>query len=75
MGSWAQLLDHIRLVLRGDALERAAQELLDGQRTDADLRRALIVHPRAAPDGTGLAPGIQVALEVLRPGEQPRHQR
>ncbi len=33
-------------------------------------RRALIVHPRAAAPGLGLAPGIQVALQVLRPGER-----
>jgi gentisate 1,2-dioxygenase len=32
-------------------------------------RTALIVHPRATEPGLGLAPGIQVALHVLRPGE------
>jgi gentisate 1,2-dioxygenase len=57
------------VVLRRDAIEQAVQRLLEEPRADADLRRALIVHPRAAPHGTGLAPGIQVALEVLRPGE------
>jgi gentisate 1,2-dioxygenase len=31
-------------------------------------RRSLIVHPHE--NGTGLAPGIQVALDVLRPGER-----
>ncbi|MDX2169557.1 MAG: hypothetical protein SF182_20985, partial [Deltaproteobacteria bacterium] len=33
-------------------------------------RRALIVHPRATAPGLGLAPGIQVALQVLKPGER-----
>lgn len=39
-------------------------------------RRRLIVHPRSASPGFGLTPGIQVALEVLRPGERtaPRRQ-
>ena len=34
-------------------------------------RRSLIVHPNAGV-GSGLAPGIQVALEVLQPGERTR---
>lgn len=33
-------------------------------------RRALIAHPRYEGKGHGLAPGIQVALEVLLPGEE-----
>jgi gentisate 1,2-dioxygenase len=33
-------------------------------------RRSLIVHPRSEEPGLGLAPGIQVSLEVLLPGEQ-----
>lgn len=33
-------------------------------------RRSLIVHPAASEPGLGLAPGIQVALEVLLPGER-----
>src|SRR5262245_7149400 len=37
----------------------------------ADGRRAtLIVHPNAPPGAPGLAPGIQVTLSVLKPGEQ-----
>lgn len=38
-------------------------------RPDDGRRRSLIVHPKAAEPGLGLAPGIQVALEVLLPGE------
>ena len=33
-------------------------------------RRSLIVHPRAEAPGLGLAPGVTVSLEVLRPGEE-----
>lgn len=42
----------------------------------ADSRRRLIVHPRSTGPGLGLTPGIQVVLEVLRPGERtmPRRQ-
>lgn len=32
-------------------------------------RESLIVHPRSAPGAPGLAPGIQVILSVLKPGE------
>jgi gentisate 1,2-dioxygenase len=35
-------------------------------------RSALIVHPRAREPGLGLAPGIRVSLNVLRPGERTR---
>src|SRR4051794_23581763 len=33
-------------------------------------RRSLIAHPRSEEPGLGLAPGIQVTLEVLLPGEK-----
>jgi gentisate 1,2-dioxygenase len=33
-------------------------------------RRSLIVHPRSQGPGAGLAPGIEVALDVLLPGER-----
>ena len=33
-------------------------------------RSAWIVHPRAEAPGLGLAPGIRVSLDVLKPGEQ-----
>jgi gentisate 1,2-dioxygenase len=35
-------------------------------------RSSLIVHPAATEPGLGLAPGIRVALNVLRPGERTR---
>src|SRR5713226_6713255 len=33
-------------------------------------RSALIVHPYSKPPGLGLAPGIQVSINVLQPGER-----
>ncbi len=45
-------------------------ERLTAQPAPANGRRsALIVHPRAQEPGLGLAPGIQVSLDVLLPGE------
>jgi gentisate 1,2-dioxygenase len=38
-------------------------------RPDDGRRRSLIVHPQAEAPGLGLAPGVEVALEVLLPGE------
>jgi gentisate 1,2-dioxygenase len=38
-------------------------------------RRSLVVHPHATEPGLGLAPSIQVALEVLLPGERTEPQR
>jgi len=46
-------------------IERLASEPLPAN----GRRRSLIVHPLAG-KGHGLAPGIQVALEVLKPGER-----
>lgn len=46
---------------------------LTGLPVPPDGRRvSLIVHPRATEPGLGLAPGIRVALEVLKPGERTR---
>ena len=33
-------------------------------------REAMLIHPRAAAPGKGLAPGIRVVLSVLKPGEE-----
>jgi gentisate 1,2-dioxygenase len=39
---------------------------------ESGRRTSLIVHPSATGPGFGLAPGIQVSLQVLRPGERTR---
>lgn len=53
--------------------ERIAAEIerLSSLPSPPDGRRAsLVVHPMSEPPGLGLAPGIQVRLEVLLPGER-----
>lgn len=50
-------------------IERETTRLAEADATDG-TRRTLIAHPSAMSPGLGLAPGIQVALEVLRPGER-----
>src|SRR5206468_7365495 len=57
------------VALRRADITRAVDQLLDSERGDAGLRRFVAVHPRAG-NGIGLAPGIEVAVEVLAPGEQ-----
>ena len=60
------------LVIPRAAIE-AEVERLAGLAPPADGRRqSLIVHPSAREPGLGLAPGIRVTLEVLRPGERTR---
>ena len=62
------------VALRRAQIEAAVDTLLAGPRSSDDLRRLLVVHPRAGA-GTGLAPGIEVAIEVLAPGETARPPR
>ncbi|MEY2451309.1 MAG: hypothetical protein QOD92_883 [Acidimicrobiaceae bacterium] len=62
------------VVLRRAQIEAAVDTLLAGSRGSDDLRRLLVVHPRAG-GGTGLAPGIEVAIEALAPGETARAPR
>lgn len=60
------------LLIPGESLEAEAERLAALPRPENGRRRSLIVHPRATAPGLGLAPGIQVALEVLLPGERTR---
>jgi gentisate 1,2-dioxygenase len=62
------------VALRRAEIDRAVDDLLARPRHDTDLRRVLLVHPRAG-HGTGLAPGIEVSIEVLAPGEDARPPR
>jgi gentisate 1,2-dioxygenase len=53
-------------------IDAEIERLADAPRPDDGRRRSLIVHPAALPQAPGLAPGIQVALNVLKPGERTR---
>jgi mannose-6-phosphate isomerase-like protein (cupin superfamily) len=58
------------VVIRRDDIEAEIGRLASLPRPDDGRRRSLIVHPDAEEPGLGLAPGIEVALEVLLPGEE-----
>ena len=58
------------LVVTREDLAAEIDRLASIDRPADGRRRSLIVHPRAEEPGLGLAPGIQVALEVLLPGEE-----
>jgi gentisate 1,2-dioxygenase len=60
------------LVIPRARLEAEIERLARLPKPADGRRRALIVHPRAQAPGLGLAPGIQVALNVLQPGERTR---
>jgi gentisate 1,2-dioxygenase len=40
------------------------------ERPDNGKRAAMLVHPRSSPPGLGLAPGVDVTINVLKPGER-----
>lgn len=51
-------------------IEAEVTRLADSPAPANGRRASLIVHPNAREPGLGLAPGIRVTLNVLRPGEQ-----
>lgn len=57
------------VVIPKQAIMREVEKLCDAPRPDNGWRSALIVHPRATAPGLGLAPGIDVTINVLLPGE------
>lgn len=57
------------VVIPKEAIDAEIGRLAGLDRPANGRRRSLIVHPRHVGKGPGLAPGIQVALEVLLPGE------
>src|SRR5258708_30109880 len=57
------------VVIPKAAIDAEIDRLASLPRPANGRRRALIVHPRAD-TGNGLAPGIEVALDVLLPGER-----
>jgi gentisate 1,2-dioxygenase len=60
------------VVIPREAIEAEVERLASLERPADGRRRSLIVHPRAQAPGLGLAPGIQVSLDVLLPGERTR---
>jgi gentisate 1,2-dioxygenase len=58
------------VVIRAAELRAEVERLASLAPPPNGRRVSLIVHPMAEPPGLGLAPGIQVRLEVLLPGER-----
>jgi len=57
------------IVISKEEIDREIERLADLDRPANGRRQALITHPKAQAPGLGLAPGIQVTLSVLKPGE------
>jgi gentisate 1,2-dioxygenase len=57
------------IVITKEEIEAEAKRLASAPLPLDGRRRALIVHPNSSV-GNGLAPGIQVSLDVLKPGER-----
>lgn len=57
------------VLIRRDQIEAEIERLADGPIPDNGRRESLIVHPASVERGLGLAPGTEVRLSVLRPGE------
>jgi gentisate 1,2-dioxygenase len=57
------------VVIPKQAILREVERLCDVARPDNGWRSSLIVHPSAVAPGLGLAPGIDVTINVLLPGE------
>ncbi|WP_063052490.1 hypothetical protein [Nocardia arthritidis] len=51
-------------------IEQEIQRLAEGERGPDGRRGGLIVHPWSTAPGLGLAPGVDVTIEVLKPGER-----
>jgi gentisate 1,2-dioxygenase len=60
------------LVIRRADIEAEIERLAALRRPENGRRNSLVVHPCASEPGLGLAPGIRVTLEVLKPGEHTR---
>jgi gentisate 1,2-dioxygenase len=58
------------VVISREDIEAEAERLAGLPRPETGRRRSLIVHPLSEAPGLGLAPGIQVSLDVLLPGEE-----
>jgi gentisate 1,2-dioxygenase len=58
------------ILIPKETIEREIERLADQPRPANGLRRTLFVHPSAPDPGRGLNPGVQVSLDVLKPGEE-----
>lgn len=57
------------MVMKGAEIAREVERLADLDRPANGRRAASIVHPMSCAPGLGLAPGVDVFINVLKPGE------
>ncbi|WP_322062052.1 hypothetical protein [Paraburkholderia sp. J63] len=55
-----------------EAIEREIERLADAPRPEDGRRSTLIVHPLCTDGSLGFGPGVDVTINVLKPGEQTR---
>ena len=60
------------VIFTKDDIDAEIELLADANRPESGFRSSILAYPRADKDSLGLAPGIRVTLDVLRPGEQSR---
>ena len=58
------------LVITKEEIDTEIERLADLPIPENGRRQSLFVHPRATAPGLGLAPGITLSLNVLKPGER-----
>ncbi len=58
------------IIIRADEIDAEIDRLASIPRPSNGRRESLVIHPQSTDDGPGLAPGIQVKLSVLLPGER-----
>ena len=63
------------VIINGQQIAEEAERLLSLDVADPIERQVRIVHPMACARGQGLAPGIEVRLSALKPGERTRPYR
>ena len=58
------------VIIPKEAIDAEVSRLADAPRPANGRRATLVVHPLAKTPGLGLAPGIDVTINVLKPGEE-----
>ncbi len=58
------------ITISRETIDAEVERLADLPRPASGRRRVMFVHPSAPTPGRGLTPGVQVTLDVLKPGEE-----
>ncbi|SVD13930.1 uncharacterized protein METZ01_LOCUS366784, partial [marine metagenome] len=58
------------ITITGEQINREIERLADLPRPANGRRQVMFTHPSAPTPGRGLTPGVQVTLDVLKPGEE-----